>query len=221
MIDNAVRGRTLSRPGSLAASLTRFYADRGNRRALITAALLLCYGGGVVMFEVHYNIRRECGPPINAVWHWLLDSTIGFLALSPLLAVLLPAASIALDRVRPGRATPSGVLPRALLIGSAFALATTPGPYVHDLLASQGRPLARLATAVFGQDAAAMAHNAHGLEHSMLSEGLIQLAVGLPVYIVLTALALTVTRAALNVDRRGATGPAAPQAAPLAPKVHV
>lgn len=186
----------------LTTALTTFYADRRARHTLVTVALLLCYGGGTVMFGVHYTIRRECGPPINAGWHWLLDSTIGFVALTPLLIVGLPAMAAVLRRGG-ARGWSSAVGIYSVLVGSAFAVATAPGPYVHDRLAGQGRPLARLATSIFGEDATAMAHNMHGLQHSMISEGLVQVTVGLPVYIALTWLALRLAQVSSGaLDRR-------------------
>jgi len=196
----------LSRVRQLTATMTDFYTDRSSRASLLATALLLCYGGGIVMFVVHYVVRRECGPAINAGWHWLLDSTIGVVALTPLLAVLLPAAATILRR-RTG--TPPGrppVGPYSVLVGAVFAVATAPGPFVHNLIAGAGRPLARLAVVVFGEDPAALAHNAHAVEHSAVSEGVVQLAVGLPLYIALTYVAFSMARGgAVGVDRPGST----------------
>jgi hypothetical protein len=194
----------LSRLRQLTATMTGFYNDRSSRASLLASALLLCYGGGIVMFVVHYVVRRECGPPINAGWHWLLDSTIGFVALTPLLAVLLPAAAMLL-RWRTGTPpTRPAVGPYSVLVGAAFAVATAPGPFVHNLIVGAGRPLARLATVVFGVDQVALAHNAHAVEHSAVSEGIVQLAVGLPLYIALTYLAISMVRSvAVGLDRPG------------------
>jgi hypothetical protein len=80
---------------------------------------------------------------------------------------------------------------------------------VHDKLAAENRPLARMATAFFGQDPAALAHNAHGIEHSMISEGLVQLAVGLPVYITLVWLTISLVWT-LASTRRADAAPADP-----------
>src|SRR4051812_43873973 len=88
----------LSRVRQLTATMTGFYTDWSSRASLLASALLLCYGGGIVMFVVHFVVRRGCGPAINAGWHWLLASTIGFVALPPLRAVLLPAAATILRR---------------------------------------------------------------------------------------------------------------------------
>jgi hypothetical protein len=182
----------------LIQAIADFYADPGNRRGLLGTALLLCYGGGIVMFGVHYTLRRECGPPINAGWHWLLDSTIGFVALTPLLVVLLPVVTAMVNRWTGTEGARPRLAPYSVVVGVIFALATVPGPWAHDRLAGRGRPLARLATSFFGEDAAALAHNARGLEHSMVSEGLLQLGVGLPVYIALSALALALARVTID-----------------------
>jgi hypothetical protein len=194
----------LPRVRQLTATMTGFYTDRSGRASLVASALLLCYGGGIVMFVVHYVVRRECGPAINAGWHWLLDSTIGFVALTPLLAVLLPAAAAILRRRTGTPPSRPAVGPYSVLVGAAFAVATAPGPFVHNLIAGAGRPVARLATVVFGEDQAALAHNAHAVEHSAVSEGIVQLAVGLPVYIALTYVAISMVRSvAVGLDQPG------------------
>jgi hypothetical protein len=196
----------LSRVRQLIATMTGFYTDRSSRASLLASTLLLCYGGGIVMFVVHYVVRRECGPAINAGWHWLLDSTIGFVALTPLLAVLLPTAATILHRRTGTPPSRPAVGPYSVLVGAAFAVATAPGPFVHDRIAGAGRPLARLATVVFGEDQAALAHNAHAVEHSAVSEGIVQLAVGLPLYIALTYLAISMVRSvAVGLDQPGST----------------
>jgi hypothetical protein len=194
--------------------MTGFYTDRSSRGSLLASALMLCYGGGIVMFVVHYVIRRECGPAINAGWHWLLDSTIGFVALTPLLAVLLPAAAMILHRRTGTPPTRPAVGPYSVLVGAVFAVATAPGPFVHNLIAGAGRPLAQLATVVFGEDQAALAHNAHAVEHSAVSEGIVQLAVGLPLYVAFTYVAISMVRSvAVGLDRPGSTEGQPPAAA--------
>ncbi|MDT4991113.1 MAG: hypothetical protein QOH97_1005 [Actinoplanes sp.] len=204
----------LSRVRQLTATMTGFYTDRSSRGSLLASALMLCYGGGIVMFVVHYVIRRECGPAINAGWHWLLDSTIGFVALTPLLAVLLPAAAMILHRRTGTPPTRPAVGPYSVLVGAVFAVATAPGPFVHNLIAGAGRPLAQLATVVFGEDQAALAHNAHAVEHSAVSEGIVQLAVGLPLYVAFTYVAISMVRSvAVGLDRPGSTEGQPPAAA--------
>jgi hypothetical protein len=70
-----------------------YYRDRLARRALIVCALALAYGGGAVMFWVHAVYLGEKGPAISPYLHWALDSTAGFIGLTPPLAVILPLAA--------------------------------------------------------------------------------------------------------------------------------
>ena len=181
-----------------------FYVDRRALRLLAVTSVLLTYGGGVAMFWFHAIYRGEQGPAINAVSHWFLDSTLGFVGLSPVVLLLLPAAS---------RLVRSGDGPRhlrvlfwAVVMGASFALVTAPGPALHNLIAGEGRPLADWATDVFGQNAAVASRAVGARSHSNIVEGILQVAVGLPVYILVSWSALHLSGARGLLDARGGRG---------------
>ncbi len=89
--------------------------------------------------------------------------------------------SLEVNRSRGGR------LPRYVeAVGTLFALVTGPGPLLHNTLVGQGTPLADAATPVFGHEADIAAHREHAHEQSALSAGILQVAVGVPSYSLLT-----------------------------------
>jgi len=160
------------------SALRAYYEDRLAWQRLFLTVLVLFYVGGGAMFWFHAVYRGEKGPPIAPTSHWMLDSTLGLLILTPAVFLLLPLARWLSGGRR--RAEP-------ILLGGLFALLTTPGPAFHNLIAGEGTPLARLATAILGIDPD-VAAKAAPVNHHMLSEVILQLAVGLPVYVLLTTL---------------------------------
>lgn len=176
------------------AAVVAYYGARSTRFRAITLSLLLSYGGGAVMFWFHAIYRGEQGPPIANIWHWILDSSLGFLALTPVLVLLLPLAE-AVSRSKGPR--------QAVLVGGLFAAVTTPGPILHDHVAGAGTPLARVVTRLLGADPHVVAAHLHVVEHSGASEALLQLAVGLPVYI---ALSVAMAAAWRRLDERKTVG---------------
>ena len=156
----------------------RSYYGTGRARArLLVLSAALTYGGGAAMFWLHAIVRGEQGPAIANVWHWLLDSTLGFVGLTPVLVVLLPLTTKTLGNRTTAYAA----------IGAAFALVTAPGPILHNLIAGSGTPLADAATSFFGTDPGVAAAHAHaGHVHaapSAISSVIAQVSFGLPVYI--------------------------------------
>jgi hypothetical protein len=149
------------------------------------------------MFWLHAVYRGERGPAIANQWHWMLDSSLGFLSLTPVLVLLLPMAR----ELVAGR----GGHIEATVVGALFAVVTTPGPILHDLVAGQGTPLAHLATRIFGSDPGVIAAHLNAVEHSGSSEALLQLAAGVPVYVLLTCLttAALARRAARSAQAAG------------------
>ncbi len=188
-------GASLRRRGTARlAALRTFYSRPEGWLALAVSTVFLTYGGGAVMFWLHAIERGERGPAISDWSHWLLDSTLGFVALSPVLFFIVPLGVWAGGR----EATRSGrrwLWVYIVVVGTLFALVTGPGPLLHNAVAGAGTPVAGLATRIFGHDAAVAERSMHAMEHSPLTEGLLQVAVGLPVYIGLTWLALCVVRA--------------------------
>lgn len=160
------------------AAARSYYGTELARLRLVATAMTLLYVGGAAMFWLHAIHRGEAGPPIAHPWHWLLDSTLGLVGLGPALLVLLPLAR---------RVTARRDWSEPLVVGGLFALMTTPGPLLHNLIAGRGTPLARMATSVFGTDPAVAASHAHAVEHSMVGEAFLQLAFGLPVYATLAS----------------------------------
>jgi hypothetical protein len=167
-----------------AKGVAQFYALSRQRVALLITSLVLCYGGGGALFWFHCIYRGEHGPAINPWAHWGLDSTLGFIGLTPAIVLLLPTVSWLL--AHPG--SPAKLGPSALLLGSLFAVVTAPGPLAHDLLVGRGTGLAHVATKVIGYSA--RADHAHAVAHSLVDESLLQVLVGIPVYTALAFLAL-------------------------------
>ena len=180
-----IRTSVAARSRRAVTGFSRYYQRPDHVLSLVTLSVMLSYGGGAVMFWVHAVYRGEQGPAISPWAHWLLDSSLGFLALTPALAVLLPLSAAALVLIgrdpNPARS--------ALFIGSAFALVTAPGPVVHDLLVGRGTALADLATRLIGSDGATTMVHAQG--NSPVAECLWQVIAGVPTYTLLTLLVLS------------------------------
>src|SRR5262249_1434565 len=116
--------------------------------------------------------------------HWMLDSTLGFLALSPV--VFIGVALLA--RFVPPR---SPKFP--LIAGVLFAALTIPGPIAHDKVVGEDTVGATVATHFCGIDQAALAKQ--GVEHSAISECFVQFVVGIPTYVTLFFIAWLIGKA--------------------------
>jgi hypothetical protein len=147
---------------------------------LVTGAAI-AYAGGLVLFWLHAVLRGEAGPAVSYPKHWLLDSTLAFLVLTPLAAWSLRWSRHAIE---------SAAL-SALMAGALVGLASTPGPVVHDLVVGGGTVGADLAARVLGTDPGLVHH--HGVEGSIAVECLLQLLVALPTYAWLAYLSHRVT----------------------------
>ena len=177
-----------------------FYGRPIAKLGLLVSAAFLTYGGGAVMFWFHAIVRGEAGPAIDNVHHWLLDSTLGFVALTPVLALILPVAVRHASGIGGSRSRVRlGVYVGATAL--AFTAFTGPGPLLHNTVAGAGTPLADLATRIFGENPEMLAHDMH-VARSPLSEGLLQLAVGLPTYTLCVWLALALVRRSVRTARR-------------------
>ena len=176
-----------------AGSVRGFYGHPIAWAGLIVSAAFLTYGGGAVMFWFHAIVRGEDGPAIHNMHHWLLDSTLGFIGLTPILALILPlSVRQATDTGGPRPRVRLGVYVAATAF--TFTAFTGPGPLLHNAVAGAGTPLADLATRVFGEVQDERAHDLHVRPRSPVRESLLQLGVGLPVYTTCTWLALAVVR---------------------------
>jgi hypothetical protein len=184
------RARRDLRPASYCRLVVSFYRDPLAWFGLLVSMAVLAYLGGAVMFILHALVLGELGPAISPVTHWALDSTLGFIGLAPIVALILPLAAWA--------ACPDGGAVRPAMFagvgGVLFALGTGPGPIAHDLLVGRGTWLANRVTEVLG--GAATTEPAQHIQPASeaLSIGL-QVLVGVPTYVVLVWLALRVIRA--------------------------
>ncbi|MEO6121627.1 MAG: hypothetical protein ABIW46_00520 [Acidimicrobiales bacterium] len=174
--------------------LVQFYRRPVAWAALVVSSALLCFGGGAVMFWFHAIFRGEQGPAIADVHHWLLDSSLGFVALTPVLALILPLGVWLADG--------GGSRTYVAAVAALFTVTTGPGPFLHNIVAGADTPVARVATNVFGHDGGVAARNMHVLDRSPLAEGLLQVLVGLPVYAACTWLAMGLVRWSVGRARR-------------------
>jgi hypothetical protein len=208
----AVRVRESAR--SWRRVLRSFYSRPLAYGAAVFVSAILAYAGGGIMFWLHAIYRGENGPPIGHWQHWLLDSTLGFVALTPVVLLLLPAVLWTLgwqgrkaDGVRVGG--------YVVVVGMLFALVTGPGPLLHNAIAGAGTPLANLATDVFGPDPQMVERQTDAPERSAFTEGVLQVALGIPVYSLLTLASIAAVRRVVRLSRRD-RGPGAARAPTLA-----
>ena len=180
------------RPRALVRFYVEYYRTPMAWFGLFVTLLIVAYAGGAIMFTLHSVVLGELGPAISPVEHWALDSTLGFVGLGPVVALIVPLAATGAVRL-------SGtVRPRyyAVIGGILFALAATPGPIAHDLLVGRGTWLANRVTDLLGGDASAV--HVHGdTVPQALSIGS-QLAVGVPTYVLLMWASLALVRVALR-----------------------
>ncbi|MFC6083211.1 hypothetical protein [Sphaerisporangium aureirubrum] len=193
--DTGVMGllRGAIRPQRLLSTVLGFYRTRLAWVALLITTVILAYGGGAIMFWYHGIYLGEGGPAISHWLHWLLDSTAGFIGLAPALAVILPLATVA--SVAPSGSQAARTVRPVLYVaigGAMFALVTAPGPFMHDLLVGRGTWLADTVSKLWGTGQVLPSTAA---PVSVPMEMARQVAVGLPTYILLMAVALFAVRA--------------------------
>jgi hypothetical protein len=198
-INPRIRYRELAQKA--ADALVAFYSRPIAWIACLATSLTMAYAGGAAMFWVHAIQRGEAGPAISDVAHWFLDSTLGFVGLTPAVFVLLPAAMAVTKRLA-ARSVRARLAAFVTVTGIGFAVLTVPGPAAHGIIAGQNTPLAQAAEQVFGDDPTIAARNARAADHSAVSEGLVQLLVGVPVYLMCAGLALVAVRTGVKVARR-------------------
>jgi hypothetical protein len=182
-------GGTASTKGRLRA-VVDYYRDPLAVLGFAVSAVLLIYIGGMVMFWYHAVLLNEGGPAISWWSHWLLDSTFGFLGLTPALLLIMPIATIA--AVRGGALNPRAVpWIFAGVSGLLFALATTPGPIAHDMLIGRGTWLANQVTLAIGDPAAQLTP---GAEYHVFVAMMLQLGFAIPLYIAMMAMSVFAVR---------------------------
>jgi len=187
-------------PASLLRLVREFYRQPFAWLLLVVTDLTLVYGGGAAMFWYHSYFLGEGGPAISPYLHWFVDSTAGLVGLTPVLFVILPIAARAAWDAAPVRAhsmtqgpaaartssttaqrsTRNNVRPVSFMAvgGILFALATAPGPIVHDNLVGRGTWLAGEITKLWGNGRPLPA--THHL--TPITAVLTQEAFGLPLY---------------------------------------
>jgi hypothetical protein len=173
---------------------------RPSVREILVSLVLLAYVAGVVMFYLHAIYRMERGAPIADVWHWLVDSSLGFIALSPALFLIMPWVAKRFYK---------HPLLIPLVTGILFAICTTPGPIFHGIFASEGGFVATTATRMFGPDPGVIARGMQHLEDvqdSEVIECLLQLLVGLPTYVLAMYVAYALNRGITVTSLAAATG---------------
>jgi hypothetical protein len=187
-------GRKL-RPAPCLAMLTDFYRDPLAWFGGLVSLLVLAYAGGAVMFVLHAVILGELGPAISPVAHWALDSTLGFVGLAPVVAAIVPIAAWLVRADADGEAVP--MLSYATVGGTLSGLATAPAPIAHDLLVGRGTWLANRVTEVLGGPVA-VGHHVHGDGVPQALSIALQVAVGIPAYVLLLWLALHLVHAGVR-----------------------
>lgn len=189
------------------ADIRATYASPLGWLALVVLTGVLAYGGGGVMYWFHAIFRGEVGPDVPHAVHWALDSTIGFAGLLPAMFLIMP---VALRLARPDARWAGSRAIRTMLfvgaVGALFALSTGPGPFLHNLIAGPTTPLGRFMTRLFDGTISGAAQ-----PHSAISEGLLQVAVGLPTYVAATGAGVWIIGIAFRLRRR--TAVQLPQAA--------
>jgi hypothetical protein len=189
-------GGTASAKGR-ARAVIDYYRDPLAVLGFAVSAILLIYVGGAIMFWYHAVLLDEGGPAISWYSHWLLDSTFGFVGLTPALLLIMPLATIAATRA-------SVLNPRAVpwiysgLAGLLFALATVPGPIAHDMLVGRGTWLANQVTQAIGDPSAQLAP---GAEYPTLIAMTLQLGFAIPIYMALTAVSVIAVRRLVALRR--------------------
>jgi hypothetical protein len=166
-------------------SLVDYYRDPLAWLVVGLTSFVMCYVGGAAMFWYHAVHLGEGGPAISWYAHWLLDSTVGFVALTPAVVVILPltswvAQSLAGDD-RKMRWLYAG------LSGVSFGLITIPGPLMHNFLVGRGTWIANQVTQLIGNPDALAKPSIHYSGPELMAQ---QFRGGLPVYILLSVLTL-------------------------------
>ncbi|HZM78167.1 MAG TPA: hypothetical protein VFC19_20795 [Candidatus Limnocylindrales bacterium] len=164
------------RPTAVAKLVFQYYRQPASWLVLVITSLMMIYIGGAAMFWFHAIYLGEGGPAISPVLHWFIDSTAALL-LAPVLFIVLPLAS------RYARVGQQDLSPHrfALFGGAVFAMATVPGPFVHNTFIGRGTYLADAVTRLWGDGRVVQPYT----QYPFPIEAVLQVAFGLPLYIAL------------------------------------
>jgi hypothetical protein len=197
----------------LVAVVRDFYADPVAWLGLVICTLILTYVGGASMFWFHALYLGEGGPAISPWLHWGLDSSAGFLGLTPFIAIIIPIAAWTAMLPGPGEVTIGAVRAGrfALVGGVLLALVTAPAPLFHDTFLARGTWLADHLTDMWGGPEYLTGHVHHRDEGNALIAMVQQVGWGIITYIPLMFVALLAVRLLTRPFRRSlATEPAQP-----------
>jgi hypothetical protein len=192
---------SVRRPREALTGIVGFYRDPLSWLVVLLTSVIMCYFGGLLMFWYHAVHLREGGPAINWYTHWLLDSTFGFIGLTPALVVILPLASWVAQSLSTDQRRVRWLF--VGISGSTFALLTLPGPIAHNLLVGRGTWIAKQVTALVGDPSAPLSQAVKYPNAELMAQ---QFRAGLPLYVLLMALAVVAVRGSLTVARRLAIG---------------
>jgi hypothetical protein len=187
----------------VAAVWNGFYQHRLSYLALIVTSLMLCYVGGGAMFWFHAVELGEGGPAISWYAHWMLDSTFGFIALTPALAVIIPLAAWVAGEIG------GGLRPRllpwlyAVVAGAFFAVVTIPGPLAHNLIVGRGTWIANEATSLVGDPSQPLTPVS---DYPVLAALTQQLGAAVPIYLGLSLVSVLLIRRLVGMRQAAARG---------------
>jgi hypothetical protein len=188
-LDGRSFGRLIPRPRDLVDGFIAYYRDPLARRVLLITTLVMSYAGGLAMFWYHAEHLGEAGPNIPWGFHWLLDSTLGFIGLTPALAIMLPLVSDLTARLSSDARRVRWIFTG--LMGLGFAVATIPGPLVHYHLIGRETWLGEHLTALFGNaNAPVPAAN----EYAAFVAMRLQFTSAIPLYVGLMAITVMAIR---------------------------
>jgi hypothetical protein len=199
----AVRQRfpSIRRPREAVANIAGFYQDPLSWLVVGLTSVILCYFGGLLMFWYHAEHLGEGGPAISWYAHWMLDSTVGFVALTPALVVILPLASWVAQSMATDQRRVRWLF--VAISGSVFAVLTIPGPLAHNFLVGRGTWVANRVTDLIGNPSAKLTPSAHYPGPELMAQ---QFRAGLPLYVLLMGLAMLTIRGSLMLARRVSAG---------------
>jgi hypothetical protein len=188
-LDGPRLGRQLPRPRDLVEGVFAYYRDPLARNVLLITSVILSYVGGLGMFWYHASHLGEAGPNIPWPAHWLLDSTIGFLALTPALAIMLPLASAIATNLSSDARRVRWIF--TALVGMGFSVATIPGPIVHYHIAGRETWLGEHLTSLFGRGGVPVSA---GNEYAAFVAMRLQFTSAVPLYVGLMAITVVAIR---------------------------
>jgi hypothetical protein len=182
-LDGRSPRRPLPRPRDLVDGFFAYYQDPLARRVLLITSVVLSYVGGLAMFWYHAEHLGEAGPNIPWPAHWFLDSTLGFVGLTPALAIMLPLTNVIAGHLAEDARRARWIF--TALVGLGYAVATIPGPIVHYHVAGRETWLGAHLTDLFGRGGLPVPA---GNEYAAFQAMRMQFTSAIPLYVGLMAI---------------------------------